>query len=113
MSSVFGIALSGLRDADLRIAASAHNRANALTRDFVPRQVVSTAVPDGGVSSRIAPQASPEFDARVDETAMGLSKTNLVDEVAGSMMAVASFKANLATLQTAADLDQVLMSIKA
>jgi flagellar basal body rod protein FlgC len=113
MNSIYSMARSGLQDAELRITASAHNRANTLTRGFVPAQVVSTAIPSGGVSSRITPSASPEFDARVDETTMGLSKTNLVDEVAGSMMAVASFQANLATLQTAADLDKTLMSIKA
>ncbi len=112
-SSIFGVALSGLHDADLRIAASAHNSANALTSDFVPRQVVSTAIPTGGVSSRMVPQANPDFDARLDETTMRLSKTDLVDEVASSMIAAASFKANLATLQTAADLDQALMNIKA
>lgn len=113
MSSIFAMARSGLQDASLRLEVSAHNRANLETPGFVPRRVISTAIPEGGVASRIAPQANHEFDARVDETALGLSGTNLVDEVAGSMVAVASFKANLASLQTAADLDKTLMSIKA
>jgi hypothetical protein len=113
MTSAYGPALSGVRDATLRVSVSAHNRANALTSDFVPRQVVSTAAPEGGVNSRVVAQADPAFDARIDATAVGLSGTNLVEETTGSMMAVASFKANLASLQTAAHLDEVLMSIKA
>jgi flagellar basal body rod protein FlgC len=113
MNSAFGIARSGLQDAALRISVSAHNRANAETSGFVPGQVVSRAAPNGGVSSRVVAPANPAFDARMDETTLGLSGTNLVDETVASMTAVASFQANLASLQTAAQLDQVLMSIKA
>jgi flagellar basal body rod protein FlgC len=113
MASAYGIAHSGLQNAVVRLSVSAHNRANMETDGFVPRQVVSTAAPDGGVSSRIVAQADPDFDAKIDETTLGLSVTNPVDETVASMTAVTSFKANLASLQTSADLDQALMSIKA
>ena len=75
--------------------------------------MVSSAAPHGGVTSRVVPQSKPAFDAKVDETTLALSRTNLVNETAGSLVAVASFKANLASIQTAADLDKTLMSIKA
>jgi hypothetical protein len=113
MISAYSTALSGVQDATLRVSVSAHNRANALTGGFVPRQVVSSEAANGGVNSRVVAQSNPAFDAKVDETTLGLSGTNLVDETAGSMIAVASFKANLAAIATTAELDETLMKIKA
>jgi flagellar basal body rod protein FlgC len=113
MTATLDTALAGLRHADLRVAVSAQNRANALTKGYVPREVVSTAGPNGGVSSAVAPLSNPTFEAKADATTLALSGTNFVDETVGSMMAVASFKANLAIIQTAADLDKTLVNIKA
>jgi flagellar basal body rod protein FlgC len=113
MTSTYGVALSGMQDASLRVTVSAHNRANTLTAGFVPRQVVSSESANGGVTSRMVPQSNPSFDAAVDETTLGLSGTNLVDETVGSMMAVTSFKASLAAITTASELDETLMRIKA
>lgn len=113
MTSTYGVALSGVQDASLRVTVSAHNRANTLTAGFVPHQVVSSEATNGGVTSRVVPQSNPPFDATVDETTLGLSGTNLVDETVGSMIAANSFKASLAAITTAADLDETLMRIKA
>jgi flagellar basal body rod protein FlgC len=52
MSSIAGIAASGLRAASLGMQAAAHNVANLATPDATRQGVALSAMPDGGVQAR-------------------------------------------------------------
>ena len=56
-----GIALSGMRGAETRIAVSAHNIANLLTEDFRPQRAEQVASRGGGSQTRVrqSTQAAP------------------------------------------------------
>ncbi len=93
MTSLLAVSSSGLQAAQLRLAASAHNVANAQTPAFARQQVNLQAAPGlGGVQAGSAPAASPEGVALPDEA---------VEQIAAGY----AFKANALVLRTA---DEVL-----
>jgi hypothetical protein len=59
MSAVH-VALTALQSAELRMAASAHNLANLGTERFHPLRAEQSALPDGGVVTRISQAPGPE-----------------------------------------------------
>src|SRR5690242_59180 len=65
VSSIFGVAQSGLEVASLRLAVSAHNVANAETSGFVPSRVEPVEAPSG-VGGAVVKPNDPQFEARVD-----------------------------------------------
>lgn len=87
--SATSVALSGLNAADTALAVSANNVANAGSGAFAPSRVDAEAAESGGVKvsiSQAAAQAVP-----VDYAA----------ELATQSRAVATYQANLKTIQTA------------
>ena len=109
MSSASSIALSGLTAAGVRLDASAHNVANALTDGFVPLQVRQEEVASGGVRATV--ERDPAAEARADATLTGLSTVNLAGEVVGQLRAATAYKANLATLRAADEAERSLMDV--
>ena len=88
MSSLFSIAPSGLRAAQLRLDTSAHNVANLNTAGFHRQSVVQQAVANqGGVRASV--QQAPSEGAALEH--------DMVDQIAASY----AFKANAVVLRTA------------
>jgi flagellar basal body rod protein FlgC len=115
MSSASGIAQSGLLVAALSIDVSANNVANALTEDFTPSRVVAADVAGGGVTAGVepVPDASPGRDpmdeVRADRALLVPDRVDLVQELVNQARAAAVYKANLATLRTATELEETLV----
>jgi flagellar hook protein FlgE len=99
MSPLASIALSGLNAAQLRLASSAHNVANAQTPGFRRQLVVQQALPQGGVAAGVAtaPREGPA----------------LADDMVEQMSASLQFKANLKLLQTERQLLGTLLDERA
>jgi len=112
MSTIHGIAQSGLEAAATRVDVSAHNVANALTDGFVPSRVSSAEVVGGGVTSSVARVRDPLAEARADAALLATSRTDLVTEVVAQQEATRLFQANAATLRTADELFEAALKLK-
>jgi flagellar hook-associated protein FlgK len=110
MSSIFGVARSGLEVAAQRLAVSAHNVANVLTEGFVPSRVEAEELAEGGVAGRVA--NDPAVESRLDRIA-GLSGTDLVEETVGQIQAAAAYRASAASLRAADETLSALLDIGA
>ncbi len=102
-TSADAVGLSGMRAAQRRLDAHAHNVANVQTPDFRRQVTVQTARPDaGGVDAQIArePDASPPFD-------------RLAEDLVGARMSLYSFAANLRTVQAHDRMLGTLLDIEA
>jgi flagellar basal body rod protein FlgC len=112
MSTITGVAQSGLEAASRRLDVSANNLANALTPGFVPSRVASAEVPGGGVTSGVVRDVDPAAEARADRALLASSGTDLVTEVVAQSQAARLYQANLASLKTADDLFQAALKLK-
>lgn len=115
MSSASGIAQSGLFVAALALDVSANNVANALTEDFTPSRVVPAEVAGGGVTAGVEPVPDPRTgrdpmdEVRADRALLVPDRVDLVQEVVSQARAAAVYRANLATLRTATELEATLV----
>ncbi|MBK9516460.1 MAG: flagellar basal body rod protein [Anaeromyxobacter sp.] len=117
MSTIHGIAASGLAAASARLGVSAHNVANALTPGFQPGRVEVSEVAGGGVATRVGQATDPLAEARADRAllaggAPGESGTDLIAEVVEQSRAALLQQANLATLRTADETLEALLALK-
>jgi flagellar basal body rod protein FlgC len=113
MSTITGIAQSGLDAAARRVGVSAHNVANALTDGFVPSRVSSADQAGGGVTTSVARAVDPIAEARADRALLAPSRTDLVTEILAQNQAARLYQANLATLKTADELFEAALELKA
>lgn len=86
MASISSIALSGMRAAQTRLDASAHNVANLQTEGFHRQEVAQLEQAEGGTTTRISRAAA----------AQSALETDLVDQ----LEAKNAFLANLAVFRT-------------
>ena len=112
MSSTFAIAHSGLAAAAVELATSAHDVANALTAAFVPPRVELQASLQGGVSAAVEPASDALAEVRADRAVLAPSRTDLAQEVLAQVRAAAAYRANLAALRTADELDRALLDVR-
>ncbi len=106
------IGLSGLRVQEQRLATSASNVANSQTDEYEARRVVSETARDGGVTSRQALTGAPA-PVVVDESGeRTLSNTDLIQERVTQLQARTAFKANLAVIRTADEMEESLLDEK-
>lgn len=112
MSTIHGVALSGVEAATTRVDVSASNVANALTDGFVPSRVTSAEVAGGGVASTVTRVLDPVAEARADRALLAPSRTDLVTEVVAQQEATRLAQANLATLRTADELFEAALKLK-
>lgn len=96
----FSIAISGMQSASTRIAVSAHNVANLLTRDFQPQRAVQTAQASGGSQATV--EDAPSSDGVDLEQAF-------VDQI----LARTQFKASARIVGVEADLRGSLLDVLA
>jgi flagellar basal body rod protein FlgC len=105
MSSASGIAASGMQVAALALDVSANNVANALTDGFVPSEVAPAELVGGGAAASVVKESDPLAEVRVDRALLAPSRTDLVQEMVNQSRAAAVYKANLATLRTAQEME--------
>ena len=99
MSSVSSISLSGMRAAQTRLNASAHNVANIETTPFRRQEVVQTEQKDGGVTTSLG-KSSVEGAALETDMVAQLQAKNV-------------FLANLAVFKTTNQMAGALLDQKA
>ncbi|WP_425256563.1 flagellar basal body protein [Rubrivivax sp. RP6-9] len=89
MTSVSGIALSGMQSAQAALGVAGHNIANAATSGFQRQQAVAATVPDSGVATsvRTLPPSGEGLDS-------------LATDLVGQLQAKNAFLANLAVFRT-------------
>lgn len=90
MNAISAHARSGLQAAQQRLAASAHNVANAATPGFQRQLVQTTTAAGGGVSVQVQ---------RSEAVAEGLSVADAIEQIAARQ----AFAANLASLRSEQD----------
>ena len=112
MSTIQGIAQSGLEAASTRVNVSAHNVANALTDGFVPSQVTAAEQAGGGVTTAVSRASDPLAEARADQALLAPSRTDLVTEVVAQQAATRLYQANVASLKTADELFEAALKLK-
>ncbi len=119
MSSVFDIAVSGLKAQSQRLAVSADNVANmsslgvhpdpqlARPEGFAPQRTVFSSLPQGGVAASTAPivpaaflALQPDHPDADPEGLVPLPNLSLEQEVVEQMQALRLFQANIATIRT-------------
>ena len=110
-------ALSGLQAYSLRTQATANNIANLNTEGFKKDKVTLSAQVPQGVSATVAKVSTPG-DMAPAETGQGesmveLSNVDLGQEIPALITDKASFSANIKSLQTADQMMQSLLDIKA
>ena len=106
--SAASIGLSGMRAAQLRLDASAHNVANAQTPGFQRQQVAQTVAQPvtGGVRAQVAPEA-----AQMAQGSNGVNR--LAEDMVEQRMSLYSFAANLRTVQTQDAMLGALLDVQA
>ena len=106
-ASAAAIGTSGMRAAQLRLDASAHNVANAQTPGFQRQQVSQTAQPaNGGVTAQVGREA-----ASLAQGSDGFNR--LVEDMIEQRMSLYSFAANLRTVQTQDAMLGALLDVQA
>lgn len=112
MSSTTGIAQTGLQVAAVTLDVSANNVANVLTEDFEPSRVAPEELQGGGVTARVekvpAPQQDPLAEVRADRALLVTDHVDLAQEMVNQSVAAAMYRANLASLQTAQEMEKEL-----
>ncbi len=115
MSSTAGIARSGLLVSALSLDVSANNVANVLTEDFEPSRVAQAEVEGGGVTGEVekvpepATGGDPMAEVRADRALLFPGRVDLVQETVNQSRAAAVYRASLATLETADDMQKELV----
>lgn len=130
--NVFGIALSGMNAAQVRLGNSANNVANAqstsssvngqtIDSPYQPKDVVQRAIePTGGVETSLrtrdpatVPVYAPENSAADDEGIVQFPNVNLEEEVVQQQIASYDFKASAKVIKVQDDMLKSLLDIKA
>lgn len=110
--SVTSIAGSALRAAEIRLANSASNIANANTPGFTPTAAVQSPVAGGGVRVDVVAHTAPAALSADAETAAP-PNVSLEREIIDSITASYDFKANLRVLRTQDEIEKSLLDILA
>ena len=112
MSVLSNIALSGLGAAQTRLAVRANNIVNASTPGYEPDQVIQTSTVPGTAAQVIPGRAGGYTPAgTTNGAAPSPNKVNLAAEIVDFQLAEISYKAALAVLKTADDLERSTLEI--
>ncbi|MFO1243079.1 MAG: flagellar basal body rod C-terminal domain-containing protein [Rickettsiales bacterium] len=131
MNPVFGISVSGMNAAGLRLANSANNIANVestsryengetVRTPYMPTDVVQTSIePTGGVKASVRPRDpasipvyAPDHPYADTDGMVDYPNVSLEEELVDTKIASYDYKANLKVLKTADDMMQSLLDIK-
>lgn len=127
MISAINIALSGLESATQKLNTSAANIANLQTAGslepgkqapYTPVTTIQKTTDNGGVSTQVIPKNdpftpvySPDSPFANAEGVIGVPNVDLAEEAVNMMIAKTTYKANLASIQTASDMSKELFRI--
>ncbi len=114
MSSAIGIALSGLRASETKLAVNANNIANVNTDGFKKSRVNMQQASEGGVSVTLTQVNLPGFPLGIDEQTgkqIESSNVDLAGEMVDQMVTRYAFEANVITIKTADEMQQTLLDI--
>lgn len=109
MNATDATALSGLQAAQLRLAASANNVANAQTPGYRAQRVDQQAQAGGGVTARLQREAAE----RVDRQPAGTSTVDLNREAVEQKTAAIAYTASLRLLRTSQRMQGSLLDTQA
>ncbi len=124
--NAIGIAATGLMAASTRLTASAQNVANADTTGstaagggappYQPWLVVQTSTASGGVSASLQRSSAPYLQAYAPDSPqadaegmIGVPDVDYASETVEQVSAMASFKANLAIIRAADEMQKSLL----
>ncbi len=114
MSVLTNIALSGLGAAQTRLAVRAKNIVNASTPGYEPDQVAQIST-NPGAAARVIPGRAGGYKQTGSPLGAGAApapnKVNLAAEIVDFKLAETSYKAALAVLKTADDLERSTLEI--
>lgn len=113
MTRVGDIARTGLAAAGARVGRSAHNVANVNTDGFRAERVVTEEVREGGVTYTATPVETPAPTYDRDGREVTGSNTDVAQETVEQIGAANAFKANLAVIETDAEMQKTLIDLKA
>ncbi len=107
-------ALSGMKAAEKRMQASAHNTANVNTDGFKKQEVRNSSAPGGGVESSVSANNSPGIpagDPGTGEIKDG-SNVDLAEEAVNRISASATAKSNINAIKASDEMLGTLLDIK-
>ncbi len=113
MTRIGDIARTGLVAAGARVGRAAHNVANVNTDGFKGERVVTEELREGGVTYTAVPTEAPAPTYDRDGREVTGSNTDIVQETVEQMGAANAFKANLAVIETDAEMQKALIDLKA
>jgi flagellar basal body rod protein FlgG len=106
--------LSGLKDSQARIQATAHNTSNATSDAFSRQQVRSVESPGAGVRTSVdTVDLSPQGRAIAESLPSAQNNVNLVSETVNRIAAQRSFETNSRVLRTQDHLARSLLDLTA
>lgn len=114
MSSAMGIALSGLRAFETKLAVNANNIANVNTDGFKKSRASMQEAANGGVRVTLTQVNLPGFPVGIDEqtgNSIESSNVDLAEEMVDQMITRYAFEANTITLKIADEMQQTLLDI--
>lgn len=106
MGSTTAVAQSGLQVAGTILDVSANNVANALTDGFEPSRVEPVELEGGGAAPVVTKEQDPMAEVRADRALLVPNRVDLVQEMVNQSRAAALYRANLASLQAAQEMER-------
>jgi flagellar basal body rod protein FlgC len=106
--SAWQISASSLRDANLRMAVTAHNVANGNTDNFTPSRVESAALANGGVSSGLRLGEKPKLPDGPSSFPIP-SQTDYATEGLNLILAKSAYKANAYALKSQSEASKTII----
>lgn len=111
---VTSIALSGLNAAERRLENSANNIANAETTGFTPKDVVQSALTNGGVTTEPVERKPDTISIQnADGQEEKLPNVSVDEELMNAQSATYDYQANLQVLKRQKEMDKSLLDIQA
>lgn len=114
MSSAMGIALSGLRAFETKLAVNTNNIANVNTDGFKKSRASMQEAAEGGVSVTLTQVNLPGVPAGIDQQTgkqIESSNVDIAEEMVDQMITRYAFEANIITIKTADEMQQTLLDI--
>lgn len=104
MTSVLGIAVSGLNAAEVRVAVAADNLVNIQSNGFVLKDTVATSIAGGGVTTGVQSRTPGAVVA-----AQGHDSADVVRDIVDLKAAQRTYEAAAATVRVAEEQAQTLL----
>ncbi len=114
MIPAFTYGLAGLKAARTSFAARSQNIVNAYTPGYQAAEPIQTATPNGPIVTVNQPPAN-QVTGTQPQAPLDLlgNNVNLPEEVVGSKLAEISYKASLAVLKTASEIEEETLDLLA